>query len=92
MKTIGTDMTYRKERKSSEEFTKIRVQGIPEQIKLLKQILEINPFIEMINFSDIYSNKGTEKYKRAYADIMINEKLILDKGIEKEKINRSQVI
>lgn len=62
---------------SDDEIVKLRMQSTPEQIdgfhRLLKRCEELG-MCEVMNFSQIYSNKGTNKYFRAYSDLKINEK------------------
>ena len=59
-----------------EEIVKVRMQSTPEQIngfhRLLDRCEELG-MCEVINFSSIYSNKGTNKYYRAYSDVRIKE-------------------
>ncbi|MCI8593604.1 MAG: hypothetical protein HFI88_15035 [Lachnospiraceae bacterium] len=48
---------------------KVRVQGTRKDIHWFLQLLERNKDIRMLQASDIYGNKGTNKYFRAYADV-----------------------
>lgn len=48
---------------------KVRLQGTKEFIEWFCRLLKSNPQIEVIQMSDIYSNKGTNKYYRMYAEI-----------------------
>lgn len=61
---------------SDEEIVKLRMQSTPEQIdgfhRLLQRCEELG-MCEVMNFSQIYSNKGTNKYFRAYSDLKIKE-------------------
>lgn len=60
------------------EVVKVRVQSTPEEINNFKKLMERCEELGMCqvqNFSGIYSNKGTDKYYRAYSDIVINEKM-----------------
>ena len=34
-----------------------------------EKILKRNPKIELLEFSDLYANKGTNKYYRVYAEV-----------------------
>lgn len=52
---------------------KLRVQGTKEDIGWFRGLLKGNPQIESIQTSDIYTNKGTNKYYRMYADIQKKE-------------------
>ena len=59
-----------------EEFVKVRVQSTPKEIdcfhRLLNKCEELG-MCEVINFSDMFHNKGTNKYYRAYSDVVIKE-------------------
>lgn len=60
------------------EIVKVRIQSTPEKINNFKKLMERCEELgmcEMQNFSDIYSNKGTSKYFRAYSDILILDKM-----------------
>lgn len=48
---------------------KIRLMGTKNDIKWFKKILYRNPKIEVTEFSDFYSIKGTKKYHRVYVEI-----------------------
>ena len=48
---------------------KIRVQGTTKDIKWFIKLLRRDKRFSMLNISDILDNKGTIRYKRAYAEI-----------------------
>ena len=48
---------------------KIRLMGTKNDIKWFEKILKRNPKIELLEFSDFYANKGTNKYYRVYAEV-----------------------
>jgi hypothetical protein len=48
---------------------KIRLQGTREDINWFCKFLKRNTQIEVIQMSEIYANKGTNKYYRMYAEI-----------------------
>lgn len=48
---------------------KIRLQGTIEDIKWFQEYLENSQNINLIEFSQIFGNKGTKKYYRVYAEI-----------------------
>ena len=48
---------------------KVRLQGTKEYIEWFFGLLKSSPQIEVIQMSDIYANKGTNKYYRMYAEI-----------------------
>ena len=48
---------------------KIRLQGTVRDIRWFKRLLEKHPEIRVIQVSEIFSNKGTHRYFRFYAEI-----------------------
>ena len=48
---------------------KIRLMGTKNDIKWFEKILKRNPKIKLLEFSDLYANKGTNKYYRVYAEV-----------------------
>lgn len=48
---------------------KIRLQGTVRDIRWFKRLLEKHPEIRVIQVSAIFSNKGTNRYFRSYAEI-----------------------
>ncbi len=48
---------------------KIRLMGTKNDIRWFGRILQKIPGVELMEFSDLYPNKGTEKYYRAYAEV-----------------------
>lgn len=48
---------------------KIRLMGTKNDIKWFEKILKRNPKIELLEISDLYTNKGTSKYYRVYAEV-----------------------
>lgn len=48
---------------------KIRMQGTKEDIECFQKILMNQEKLTVHEFSDMYANKGTNKYFRAYAEI-----------------------
>ena len=48
---------------------KIRLQGTVRDIRWFKRLLEKHPEIRVIQVSEIFSNKGTNRYFRFYAAI-----------------------
>ena len=53
---------------------KIRMQGTVRDIRWFKRFLEIHPEIRVLQMSEIFSNKGTNRYFRSYAEIDRTEK------------------
>ncbi len=51
---------------------KIRLMGTKNSIKWFRKILQGNPKIELVEFSDMFPNKGTKKFYRAYAEVEKN--------------------
>ncbi|MCI8959790.1 MAG: hypothetical protein HFG62_11820 [Lachnospiraceae bacterium] len=48
---------------------KVRLMGTEDEIKWFGKILQGNPKIEVMEFSDMFPNKGTKKYYRVYAEV-----------------------
>ena len=48
---------------------KVRVQGTKSDIRWFREKLEQHPQIAVLHVSDLFSNKGTTKYFRMYAEI-----------------------
>ena len=53
---------------------KVRLQGTKNDIRLFLKLLERDKRLEVKNTSDLFNNKGTEKYKRLYTEIYRNNK------------------
>lgn len=51
---------------------KVRLMGTRNDIKWFRKILQRNTQIEVTEFSDLYPNKGTDRYYRAYAEVKRN--------------------
>ena len=48
---------------------KIRLMGTKNDIKWFGKILQRHPKIEVTEFSELYSNKGTNRFYRVYVEI-----------------------
>lgn len=48
---------------------KIRMQGTRKDIRWFQRLLEKHSELRVLQSSEIYSNKGTDKYFRSYAEI-----------------------
>lgn len=48
---------------------KVRLMGTKNDITWFGKILKRNPRIEVTEFSDLYPNKGTKKFYRAYVEV-----------------------
>lgn len=48
---------------------KIRLMGTKSDITWFQKILSSNNKIEVLEISELYSNKGTRKYYRAYTQV-----------------------
>lgn len=48
---------------------KIRLMGTKNDITWFQKILSRHSKIEVLGMSEVYSNKGTKKYYRTYAEI-----------------------
>lgn len=53
---------------------KIRLQGTVRDIHWFQRFLERHPEIRVLQKSDIFTNKGTNRYFRSYAEIEKQEK------------------
>ena len=53
---------------------KIRLQGTKNDLKWFRKLLERDRRIHVLDISDIYTNKGTNKYYRVYAEVRKNKK------------------
>lgn len=53
---------------------KIRMQGTKKDIHWFQRLMEQNPNIRVLQMSEIFVNKGTNKYFRAYAEVERAEK------------------
>lgn len=59
---------------SDEEIVKLRMQSTPEEIDGFHRLLDICEdmgLCQVLNFSDLFRNKGTDKYMRAYSDVKL---------------------
>lgn len=48
---------------------KIRLMGTKNDIKWFEKILKRQPKVTVTEFSELYQNKGTNKYYRAYVEV-----------------------
>ena len=48
---------------------KVRLQGTLKDIQWFRRILEKHKELDILEVSDAYANKGTNKYFRVYAEI-----------------------
>ncbi len=48
---------------------KIRLMGTKSDIRWFGNILRKDPQIEVMEFSELYPNKGTDRFYRAYAEV-----------------------
>lgn len=53
---------------------KIRMQGTKRDIHWFQRLMERNKEIRVLRVSEIFENKGTDKYFRAYAEVEQIEK------------------
>ena len=53
---------------------KIRLQGTVKDIRWFKRLLEKHPEIRVLQMSEIFSNKGTNRYFRSYIEAEEKEK------------------
>ena len=48
---------------------KIRLMGTKNDITWFKKIMQRNSKVAVLEMSDLYSNKGTDKYSRSYVEV-----------------------
>lgn len=48
---------------------KIRLMGTKNDITWFKKIMQRHPNVEVREMSDLYPNKGTDKYYRSYVEV-----------------------
>ena len=48
---------------------KVRLMGTKNDIKWFGKILRRNPKIEVMEFSELFPNKGTKRYYRAFVEV-----------------------
>ena len=53
---------------------KIRMQGTKKDIHWFRRLMEQDKEIRVLRVSEIFANKGTDKYFRAYAEVEKTEK------------------
>lgn len=53
---------------------KVRLMGTPKDIQWFQNLIVANLEIEVLGISDIYTNRGTERFFRAYMEINKPEK------------------
>ena len=53
---------------------KIRMQGTKKDIHWFRRLMEHDKSIHVLRVSEIFGNKGTNKYFRAYAEVEEIEK------------------
>lgn len=61
----GNCMPYLEEQTN----VKVRLMGTKNDIVWFQKILQRHPKVEVLEISELYSNKGTNKYYRAYAEV-----------------------
>ena len=48
---------------------KVRLMGTKNYIKWFEKILRRHPKIKVLEFSDFYTNKGTNRFYRVYVEV-----------------------
>ena len=59
---------------------KIRMQGTKKDIHWFQRLLEQDKAIHVLQVSEIFANKGTNKFFRAYAEVEQTEKYNLSES------------
>ena len=55
-------------------MVKIRLQGTSNELKRMRRVIERNRNLKVISVSEVFQNKGTNKYFRQYLDISFDLK------------------
>lgn len=58
---------------------KIRLMGTKSDIRWFQNFLQIDSDVEVLELSDIYPNKGTDRFYRSYAEVERKETKKRDK-------------
>ena len=59
-----------------EGYVKVRMQSTPEEIDNFRRMLEMCQdmgMCEVVNFSELFPNRDTNRYYRAYSDVIVKE-------------------
>lgn len=56
-------------RPGGDDVVKVRLQGTKEDMEWLEEQLKQVPSVRIMESSEIYSNKGTNKYFRKYLEV-----------------------
>lgn len=56
-------------KKAGDKMLKIRLMGTKNDIKWFNKVLKKNKKLKVLQISDIFSNKGTNKYHREYVEV-----------------------
>ena len=57
---------HMKRKVANDSMIKVRLQGTTNDIKWFKKLLKRDSRIEVLQESELFANKGTKKYFRAY--------------------------
>ena len=55
-------------------MVKIRLQGTSNELKRMRRVIERNRNLKVLSVSEVFANKGTNKYFRQYMDISFDLK------------------
>lgn len=50
-------------------MVKIRLQGTTNELRRMKRVIERNKSLEVLSISEVFPNKGTNRYFHQYIDI-----------------------
>ncbi len=50
-------------------MVKLRAMGTKNELKWVRKVLERDKRIKVLSISEMYANKGTNRYYRMYADV-----------------------
>ena len=64
---------------------KLRLQGTKNEIRWFLKLLQRHPRVDLENTSTFYDNKGTQKYKRVYTQVLRMDSKIKNNGNKKKE-------
>lgn len=65
----ATHMVIYPDKPGGEDMVKVRLQGTKEDMEWLEEQLRNIPNVEITESSEIFRNKGTNKYYRKYIEV-----------------------
>jgi len=65
----ATHVVIYPDKPGGEEMIKVRLQGTKEDMAWLEEVLQAVPQVQITESSEIYGNKGTNRFFRKYLEI-----------------------